>query len=280
VAITSVTHAAGPFGTIHIAGCSGGAYTDDSTGALSHCAAGADDASEVSLVVSAIANNSWLLGSGSNAFHFNKGDPLPVVVTVDGQSEARLFATVNSPILVSAMLPSNIARTFQKSSLMVAVAGSTPLQFNLTSTAALANCVAKVKAEGINNVGDFAAPRAVPARPDTPNGAPGKSKSGRTDSQSGLFVISANGHMLTNHHVVDGCTGDIHGNLSGEPATTLRVVSKRRVERPRVAAGAGGLVQELREDPRSLDRSGASVVAIGYPYHGLCHRTSRSPRVS
>ena len=47
---------------------------------------------------------------------------------------------------------------------MVAVAGSTPLQFNLTSTgpllAALANCVAKVKAEGINNAGDFAAPKA------------------------------------------------------------------------------------------------------------------------
>ena len=189
-----MAHAAGPFGTIHIAGWSGGTYTDDSTGAFSHCAAGADYASGVSLVVSATATNSWLLGFGSNAFHFNKGDPLPVVVTFDGQSEARLFATVNSPILVSAMLPSNIARTFQKSSLMVAVAGSTPLQFNLTSTAALlaalANCVAKVKAEGINNVGDFAAPKAVPATPDTPNEAPGKSKFGRTDSQSGSgFVI-------------------------------------------------------------------------------------------
>jgi S1-C subfamily serine protease len=231
---------------------------------------GADYASGVSLVVRATANNSWLLGFGSNAFHFNKGAPLPIVVTFDGQSEARLFATANSLIPISAILPPNIARAFQKSSLMVAVAGSTPLQFNLTSTAPLPNCVAKVKAEGINNVGDFAAPKAVTAKPDTPNRAPGKSKSGRTDSQSGTgFVISANGHMVTNHHVVDGCTGDIHGNLSGEPATTPRAVSSDTSNDLALLQGPAASFKSFAKIRDRSIRSGDSVVAIGYPYHGL-----------
>ena len=274
LAIASMAQAAGPFGTIHIAGWSGGAYTNDSTGAFSHCAAGADYASGVSLVVSATATNSWLIGFGSNAFHFNKGDTLPIDVTFDGQSEARLFATANSPVLISAILPPNVARTFQKSSLMVAVAGSTPLQFNLTSTgpllAALANCVAKVNAEGINNVGDFAAPKAVAAKSDAPNAAPAGPKSARAGSQTGTgFVISATGHIVTNHHVIDGCTGDIHGNLSGEPITTLRVVSSDASNDLALLQGPAASFKSFAKIRDRSIRSGDSVVAIGYPYHGL-----------
>ena len=72
LAIASMAQAAGPFGTIHIAGWSGGAYTNDSTGAFSHCAAGADYASGVSLVVSATATNSWRMAAG-----FGDGNPRP-----------------------------------------------------------------------------------------------------------------------------------------------------------------------------------------------------------
>ena len=133
----SAAHAAGPFGTIHVGAWNGGAYTDDNTGNFSHCAAGSEYASGVSLVVSQTASNAWLLGFGSTAFHFTKGDTLPIDVTFDGQSQAKLFATANSTILISAILPPNVARTFQKSSLMVAVARGTPLQFNLNSTGPL-----------------------------------------------------------------------------------------------------------------------------------------------
>ena len=158
IAHISIAHAAGPFGTIHVGAWNGGAYTDDNTGNFSHCAAGSEYASGVSLVVSQTASNAWLLGFGSTAFHFTKGDTLPIDVTFDGQSQAKLFATANSTILISAILPPNVARTFQKSSLMVAVARGTPMQFNLSSTgpliAALANCVTTVKAEGVNNAGE------------------------------------------------------------------------------------------------------------------------------
>src|SRR5271165_6426479 len=230
-AAVCVANAAGPFGTIHVGAWNGGAYTDDATGAFSHCAAGSEYASGVSLIVSQTASNAWLLGFGSTAFHFTKGDTLPIDVTFDGQVQARLFATANSAVLISAILPPNLARTFQKSSLMVAVARGTPLQFNLNSAgpllAALASCVTKVRAEGVNNAGDFAAPpKAVAAASDAPNAAPANPKVSRTVGKTGTgFVISASGHIVTNHHVVDGCTGDIHGNLTGEPVTTLRVVS-------------------------------------------------------
>jgi S1-C subfamily serine protease len=273
-AIVSVANAAGPFGSIHVGAWNGGAYTDNNTGAFSHCAAGSEYASGVSLIVSQTASNSWLLGFGSTAFHFTKGDTLPIDVTFDGQVEAKLFATANSEVLISAILPPNVARTFQRSSLMVAVARGTTLQFNLSSTgpllAALANCVTKIKAEGVGNAGDFAAPKAVAAKSDAPNAAPTSPKASPTVSKTGTgFVVSASGHIVTNHHVVNGCAGDIHGNLSGEPVTTLRVVSSDESNDLALLQGPAASFKDFAKIRDRAIRSGDSVVAIGFPYHGL-----------
>ena len=243
-------------------------------GAFTHCAAGSEYASGVSLIVSQTAANSWLLGFGSTAFHFTKGDTLPIDVTFDGQIQARLFATANNAGLISAILPPNLARTFQKSSLMVAVARGTPLQFNLNSAgpllAALANCVTKVKAEGVNNAGDFTASKAVAATSDAPNPAPANPKAARTVGKAGTgFVISASGHIVTNHHVIDGCTGDIHGNLTGDPVATLRLVSSDATNDLALLQGPAASFKEFARIRDRAIRSGDSVVAIGYPYHGL-----------
>jgi S1-C subfamily serine protease len=196
---------------------------------------------------------------------------VPVDVTFDGQSQARLFATANSDIMATAILPPNVARTFQKASLMVVTTGNNnALQFNLTSTApllaVLANRVSTVKAGGINSAGEFAAPKPVAANPDAPNSP----KAGKTGSQTGTgFVISANGHIITNHHVIDGCVGDIKGNLTGEAASTLRIVNS---DRANDLALLQGPAESFKVHAKIRDRaihSGDSVVAIGYPYHGL-----------
>jgi S1-C subfamily serine protease len=271
--IISVAHAAGPFGTIHVGAWNGGAYTDNATGAFSHCAAGSEYANGVSLIVSQTTSNAWLLGFGSSAFHFTKGDMVPIDVTFDGQSQARLFATANSAVLISAILPPNVARTLQKSSLMVAVARGTPLQFNLNSAgpllAALANCVTKVKADGLNNAGDFAAPKAVAANSDAPNGAPADPKASRTVGKTGTgFVISANGHIITNQHVVEGC-GEIRGNLTGEAPTSLRLVSGDESNDLALLQGPAASFKEFAKIRDRTIRSGDSVVAIGFPFHGL-----------
>lgn len=271
LAITSVADAKGPFGNIHVGQWKGGAFTDDNTGAFSHCSASSIYGNGVILVVGLNAQNSWLLGFASPSFHLTKGNTVPVDVTFDGQSQARLFATANSDIMATAILPLNVARTFQKSSLMVVTTGKTSaLQFNLTSTAPLlatiSNCVSTVKAGGINSAGEFSAPKAMAEKGDAPNNA----KSGKAVGHTGTgFVISANGHIITNHHVIDGCTGDIKGNLTGEATATLRVVNS---DAANDLALLQGPPESFKAFARIRDRaihSGDSVVAIGFPYHGL-----------
>src|ERR1700751_4902088 len=53
--------AAGPYGTIHVGNWIGGAFSDDSTGAFSHCSAMSSYASGASLVVGQNGANPWLL---------------------------------------------------------------------------------------------------------------------------------------------------------------------------------------------------------------------------
>jgi len=274
-ALVPMAIGAGPYGTIRVGAWTGGAYTDDSTGAFSHCAATSAYASGVSLVVGQNTANAWLLGFASPSFHYKTGDSLAIDVTFDGQSQARLFATANSPIMATAILPANLARTFQKASLMVASTDGAPFQFNLTSTApllaALASCVTKLKAEGIKAAGDFSNAKIAAARPaaagsDAAAAAP---KPAKAVSKAGTgFVISANGHIVTNQHMVAGC-GEIRGNLTGEPSTTLRLVSS---DESNDLALLQGPATSFKEFARIRDRaihSGDSVVAIGFPYHGL-----------
>ena len=268
-AITSVANAAGPYGNIHVGNWTGGAFTNDSNGAFSHCGATASYGNGVILVVGQNVSNSWLLGFASPAFHLNRGASVPIDVTFDGQTQARLFATATSGIMATAILPPNVAHAFQKASLMVAVSGGTVLNFNLTATgpllAVLAQCVRTVKAGGIKSAGEFAVPKVVAAKAETPS-----AKSARTGTQTGTgFVVSASGHIVTNHHVIDGCIGDIKGNLTGEAATTLRVVNSDEFNDLALLQGPA---ESFKAHVRIRDRamhSGDSVVAIGYPYHGL-----------
>ncbi|WP_164718525.1 serine protease [Bradyrhizobium sp. LVM 105] len=272
--LAGLAHAAGPFGTIRVGNWNGGAYTNDSTGAFSHCAASTPYANGMTLLVGQDSNNAWLLGFANSAFRFKKGENLTIDVTFDGQAEVRLFATALSEVMVSAVLPTNVARAFQKASLMVAVARGTPFQFSLTSTApliaAVTNCVTRVKADGLDKAGDFTKVAAKPqAAPDKQTPPPAASKSVKSQSGTG-FVVSASGHIVTNNHVVNGCVGDIKGNLTGEAAMVLRVVSTDAnndlalLQAPSTAT--------FKDFARIRDRSfraGDSVVAIGFPYHGL-----------
>jgi S1-C subfamily serine protease len=271
-AITSAADAKGPYGNIHVGQWKGGAFTVDNTGAFSHCSASSIYGNGVILVVGLNSQNSWLLGFASPSFHLTKGNTVPVDVTFDGQSQARLFATANSDIMATAILPLNVARTFQKSSLMVVTTGnSSALQFNLTSAAPLlamiSNCVSTVKAGGINSAGEFSASKEVAAT--KPDGS-SNPKSGRTGTQTGTgYVISANGYIITNHHVIDGCTGDIKGNLTGEAAATLRVVNSDSANDLALLQGPADSFKAFAKIRDRTIHSGDSVIAIGFPYHGL-----------
>ena len=272
-ALTTGANAAGPFGSIHVGNWIGGAFSDDTTGAFSHCGATSPYANGVILVIGQNASSNWLLGFASPDFKLKKGETYPINVTFDGQSEARLFANAGSDTMLTAILPPQVARTFQKSSLMVAVAGRSTLQFQLTSTGPLlgmiASCVTKVKADGLNSAGDFS--KLAAAKPAAPPDAQGSAppKAAKPQSWSGTgFVISASGHILTNNHVADGCT-DLKGNLGGQPPTSLRVVSKDPTNDLAVLQGPPETFKNFAKIRDRAIHSGDSVTAIGYPYHGL-----------
>ncbi|WP_342735965.1 serine protease [Bradyrhizobium sp. B117] len=268
-----VAQAAGPFGSVNVGNWIGGAFSNDETGAFSHCAATTPYANGVILVVSQNAAGTWSLAFASPSYRFNKGENAAIDVTFDGQEQARLYATAYQSNMLTAVMPLNVVRTFQKASLMVATAGRAVLNFDLTSTgpviAALANCVTKVKADGLDKAGDFtkiaAKPQPVPDKQTPPAG----SKAARAKSGTG-FVVSANGHIVTNNHVIDGCVGDIKGNLTGEASMVLRVVSSdANNDLALLQAPSTATFKDFaRIRDRSI-RSGDSIVAIGFPFHGL-----------
>lgn len=272
VSVAGLAHAAGPFGSVNVGNWIGGAFSNDETGAFSHCAATTPYANGVILVVSQNAAGTWSLAFASPSYRFNKGESAAIDVTFDGQEQARLFATAYQSNMLTAIMPANVVRTFQKASLMVATAGRAVLNFDLTSTgpviAALANCVTKVKADGLSKAGDFTKVAAKPAATADKQGAPSAGKPVKSKSGTG-FVVSANGHIVTNHHVIEGCS-DLKGNLTGEAAMVLRVVSSdANNDLALLQAPSTTTFKEFaRIRDRSI-RSGDSVVAIGFPFHGL-----------
>ncbi|AWL92505.1 serine protease [Bradyrhizobium ottawaense] len=274
IGIAGAANAAGPFGSVNVGNWIGGAFSNDQTGAFSHCAATTPYLNGVILVVGYNAVGTWSLAFASPSYRFKQGENAAIDVIFDGQEQARLFATAYQSNMLTAIMPLNVVRTFQKASLMVATAGRAVLNFDLTSTgpviAALANCVTKVKADGLDKAGDFTKGAARPAataekQPSPPAG----SKVARAKTGTG-FVVSANGHIVTNHHVIDGCVGDIKGNLTGEVSMVLRVVSSDASNDLALlqASSTTTFKDFARIRDRSI-RSGDSVIVIGFPFHGL-----------
>jgi S1-C subfamily serine protease len=150
-------------------------------------------------------------------------------------------------------------------------------QFKLDQTAqllpTLANCAAKMKQFGVANAGDFSVPVpaksvANPAVAAAP-GQPTPRKPTKTMDQTGTgFVVSASGHVVTNQHVIDGCIGDIQGNLTGEAPVKLRLVSSDETN-DLALLQAPSSFKEVATIKDKAVHSGDSVVAIGFPFHGL-----------
>ncbi|WP_026202186.1 S1C family serine protease [Bradyrhizobium sp. WSM2793] len=273
IGIAGAANAAGPFGSVNVGNWIGGAFSNDQTGAFSHCAATTPYLNGVILVVGYNAVGTWSLAFASPSYRFKQGENAAIDVIFDGQEQARLFATANQPNMLTAVMPANVVRTFQKASLMVATSGRTVLNFDLTSTgpviAALANCVSKVKADGLDKAGDFTKVAAKPAVAGDKQGAP-PAKPGRTGTFTGTgFVVSPNGHVVTNSHVIDSCTGDIKGNLASEAAMVLRVVSSDATnDLALLQAPATAVFKDFTKIRDRSMHSGDSVVAIGFPLHG------------
>jgi hypothetical protein len=133
----STAFAAGPLGTIRVGAWSGGAFTDDKTGAFSHCSASTGYANGYLLVFGQNASGSWLIGFAKPKSNMTVGATVPVEVTFDGQAQFHLFGTFLTSDLLVAVLPNNaVVEQLRKAHLMVAVTQGGTSQFELKSEAA------------------------------------------------------------------------------------------------------------------------------------------------
>ena len=97
-----------------------------------------------------------------------------------------------------------------------------------------------------------------------PSPEPTRARLGRESTGSG-FRVSGQGHVLTNAHVVRGCT-EVRIPPSG-PVEVLARESSSDLALLRAPAGTAPVVAQFRQG-RGI-RPGANVVVLGYPLRGL-----------
>lgn len=267
--------ARGPYGSINVGNWKGGAYTNDQSGSFSHCAAGARYASGIFFLVMIDGSGGWSLGFMHEDWKLVQGQAFPLTLTFDGQQPFSVHGVPIADKLVRVPMPTNskLIAQFRKARAMTAYTQGQLFQFNLDQTGqllpVLANCVAKTKQFGVANAGDFSVvPAAKPVAAAAPSDSP-PAKSDKLLDQTGTgFLVSTNGHLVTNAHVVQGCVGDIQGNLTGEAPAKLRLVSSDETNDLALLQVPGTFKDVARIRDKSI-QSGDSVVAIGYPFHGL-----------
>ena len=271
--------AAGPFGSIHVGNWNGGAYTDDNSGAFSHCAAVTSYANGINFAVGQNVGGAWLLSFSHPSWQLTQSETFPIDVTFDGQAQFHLFGAAATLNDVIAILPNPAVEQLRKSRTMAAVAKGQVFQIALTSTGQLlpiiANCVTKTKAAGVSSAGDFALAVAKPpvggtqASPAQSGAGPASRKSQKLVDINGTgFLINTSGYIVTNNHVISDCVGDIDGNLTAENPMKLHVVSADETNDLALLQAPARFRQAAFIRGTAM-HSGDSVVAIGYPFHGM-----------
>lgn len=278
----SNAEARGPYGSVSIGNWQGGAYTNDKTGAFSHCAAGAPYQSGIYFMVMVDGNLGWALGFANEKWSITSGQVFQMALTFDGQAPFNVQGVAIGGSTVRVPMPDNssLIAQFRKAKAMTAFTQGQLFQFKLDQTAqllpTLANCAAKMREFGVASAGDFSlpAPTKQAAKPPVVAAAPAQpaqseAKPKRIFDQTGTgFVVSSSGHVVTNQHVVDGCIGDIEGNLTGEARVKLRLVSSDETNDLALLQASSPFRGVATIKDKTI-HSGDSVVAIGYPFHGL-----------
>ena len=121
--------AAGPYRPFQIGLWSGGAYTDDRTGAFSHCSAGVVYDSGLNLFVVDTAGHGWWLGFTDPHWSLTANASLPVKLRFDGRAPVDAIAAIPNSQLLLVPMPddSHLIETFKHSSQMTVNAQEPPV---------------------------------------------------------------------------------------------------------------------------------------------------------
>jgi hypothetical protein len=139
--------AAGPYRPFQTGLWSGGAYTDDLTGAFSHCSAGVVDDSGLNMFIVSTAGHGWWLGFTNPNWSLTPYAGLPIKLRFDARPEIDEVAAVPNGQLLLVPMPddSRLLDTFRHSSQLSAITSEQSFTLKLGSTSAaiseLTNCV-------------------------------------------------------------------------------------------------------------------------------------------
>jgi hypothetical protein len=173
--------ARGPYGSITVAGWSGGAYTNDSTGEFSNCIASAPYKSGITFGVLVTKTLNWALAFTHRSWSLSQGQKFPIVLSFDGRKTFNVDGVAFATNMVIVQMPddSGLIKNFRAARTMSAFAQGNLFQFDLKGTAvllpSLVNCVKAVNAGGIAAATNFtvvlnAAPKLV-SQPAPPTAA-------------------------------------------------------------------------------------------------------------
>ena len=140
-------HGAGPMRPFQLGLWSGGAYTNDQTGAFSHCAALVPYNSGIVMLATVNRSFHWSLGFADPRWALTPKAQIPIELHFDGGPAFSVVGSVLAPTVVEVPMPDNsrLINTFRYSSQMSAQAQGQWFLFNLTGTSRimvlLADCV-------------------------------------------------------------------------------------------------------------------------------------------
>jgi hypothetical protein len=166
--IVTQAQARGPYGSIRVAGWSGGAFTDDQTGAFSNCVATANYKSGIDFGVVVAKNMNWALAFSNPNWSLVRNQKFPIVLSFDGRNSFNVSGVVmaSSTVLVPMPNASALIKSFRAAKTMSAFAQGNLFQFDLNGTSvmlpALVVCVDTMNKRGLAAAGDFTATLLAP----------------------------------------------------------------------------------------------------------------------
>ena len=250
-------------------GWTGSAYSNKS-GRFSSCAASASYRSGDNLHVSIDRKYKWSIAIGIGSGGVRNGIT-NVNIRFDGGRWLPLKGVVSKNNLLIIPMPSNsnLMRRFRKGLTMHVRYAGRKAGFRLTGTSkmfvVLAACVVRHNAKG-NSVAGLPAPTNKTVA-KLKNQQPARPKS-KGSSGTGIAISSA-GHILTNHHVVKGCT-TIRATTHGGIATKARLLKTDRRNDLAVIKIDAQLPADaiaLFSSERSV-KLGETIAVYGFPFAG------------
>lgn len=134
--LAPVAEAAGPYGEIVVGNWKGGAFTNDATGAFSHCAVNAGYRNGTRMFTSVTADMKWLIGFAHPNWKLKPGARLNLQLVFDRSARIDVTADVKTDSMLTIAMPDNsqLIGAFRRGRYLELVANDQRLTFALTST--------------------------------------------------------------------------------------------------------------------------------------------------